>query len=353
MHRASFTVLLAGALAACTKPNPLFLDTAGGVSEGGSQVDTGVSSAGSETSATPTTGTSEPPPPTTTEVVTGSGSEPVTSSGSESTTEPVCDGTEDLVYVNEGPINLTYDAFVYYEPPAGPTGCTLEPEDAVCTKRNWGAEPKFLLGYGVDPMSVRSYMALRFEPSALISAEELADIDIVEVTIELSFYFKAMPPGGVVEFDVYPFLDGGPETVWLEGSGYGEAGEDADGGATFDCSRSSPECTPWGALQGALDGPAAGTAWLDNDQNTGPIGQFVVVPQQNMHTTLLMQPLGDIDPRREALLGDRDPSEPSIGPGVLLVPRGDVPFGVIGVEASESNVVELRPKLIITRKVCE
>lgn len=73
MIRASVTVcLLAGAISGCSKPNPLFLDTAGGVSEGGTQVDTDGGSAGS-TGATPTTGVG----PTTSEPTTGV--DPVTS----------------------------------------------------------------------------------------------------------------------------------------------------------------------------------------------------------------------------------------------------------------------------------
>ena len=57
MNRASYTLLLAGALSACTKPNPLFLDTAGGVSDGGTEAGTvGSGSSTSTPTTTPTTG---------------------------------------------------------------------------------------------------------------------------------------------------------------------------------------------------------------------------------------------------------------------------------------------------------
>lgn len=177
MHRASTTLLLAGALSsACSKPNPLFLDTAGGVSEGGSQADTEGSSGGVDTATPTTTTTGEP---TTGAVATGTvSSEPMTSSGPTSGTT----GGQDF-FCQVDPMTQCCDVMVPVEADnffsdavdgAGQPGCPFAPnpppgfEMLACGDWSFGTVKELRIfndfdGMGnLDPIKHHSFMALRF-----------------------------------------------------------------------------------------------------------------------------------------------------------------------------------------------
>lgn len=342
MNRASYTLLLAGALSACTKPNPLFLDTAGGVSEGGSQADTEGTSGGVDTATTTTTGIE----PTTTAGVTGMvTSEPVTTAGPTSgSTGAACTPMAPLVIQNSDQTDYAIDTFLVREPPLGP-GCTLagDPIMPGCALRNWGSQDYLPLAYGAVPDNqVRVFMALRFDRAVLPTIEELPDEDITKIELELVFSYNGAAEGTKTNIAVAPFNLVLPSEMWTEGVGYGEPIMDV-GGASFACVRWEGACLPWSLnMDNDLNGP------LQAIQD--PIGTFSVVQTGEVHIPVAMTTSLTTAMMIDLFLGDRSlPADQSAGPGVLIAPAEPMVYDYLGVKASEVSDKTLAPKLTISR----
>ena len=342
MNRASYTLLLAGALSACTKPNPLFLDTAGGVSEGGSQADTEGTSGGIDTATTTTTTGIEP---TTTAGATGMvTSEPVTTAGPTGTTGAVCTPMDPLVIQNTELLDYTFDTFLVREPPLGP-GCSTSgsPDAPGCGLRNWGAQDYLPLAYGIKPDDqVRVFLGLRFDRAMLPTIEELPDEDITGIELELVFSYNGAPEGTKTTIAVAPFNLVPPTEMWTEGVGYGDPVMDV-GGASFACARWEGACVPWSVnMNNDLDGPLFAIQ--------EPIGTFSVVQTGEVHIPVPMTTSLTTAMMIDLFLGDRSqPVDQSAGPGVLLVPAAPIGYDYLGVKASEVSDKSLAPKLTISR----
>ena len=345
MNRASYTLLLAGALSACTKPNPLFLDTVGGVSEGGSQADTEGTSGGVDTATTTTTGIE----PMTSAGVTGMvTSDSVTTAGptSGSSGAPACTPMEPLVLQNTEMFDVSIDTFLVREPPLGP-GCTLsgDPDMPGCALRNWGAADYMPLAYGAGPdEQVRAFLALRFDRAMLPTIEDLPDEDITNIELELVFSYNGAAQGTKTDIVAAPFNLVPPSEMWAEGVGYGDPLAEV-GGASFACVRWDGVCIPWTVNpNNVFDGPLLGVQ--------DPIGTFSVVQTGEVHIPVTMTTSLTTAMLIDLFLGDRSqPVAESAGPGVLIAPAGPMLYDFLGVKASEVSDKTLAPKLIISRCV--
>lgn len=341
MNRASYTLLLAGALSACTKPNPLFLDTAGGVSEGGSQADTEGTSGAATTASTATTTGVEPTTAGVTGMVT---SEPVTTAGPTSgSTGAACTPMAPLVIQNTDLLDYTFDTFLVREPPGGPGCGIIMAAGEGCEKRNWGAADYVSLAYSEEVLNgIRAYYAIRFDRAMLPTIEELPDEDITNIELELVFSYNGAAEGTMTNLAAAPFNLVAPEQMWGEGVGYGDPLADV-GGASFACVRWNGVCVPWTVnMNNDFDGPLLAIQ--------DPIGTFSVVQTGEVHIPVAMTTSLTTEMMIDLFLGDRSlPVDQSAGPGVLIAPADPLPFDYLAVKASEIGDKTLAPKLTISR----
>lgn len=238
MTRIPSTLILAGALAAaCSKDNPLFLDTWGGVSDSGTVTDTGASTlTGDPTTAPPPTTSTTDPPPTTGTAATG------TSDVSTSSVDPTSEGTTGEPFFCNAEMdgccqlllepeadNFFADAVDGVAPQEA--GCPYidgppaEFEKLQCGKWSFGQTPKLRLfndyeGKWNEAVVNSSLMALRFpmKDGQLVADGVPIPWDVVELmaidlTVEVDWeYFSDFV------FDLY----GLPvDQTWTEGDGPG------------------------------------------------------------------------------------------------------------------------------------
>lgn len=320
MTQRSLTVVLAGALlAACSKPNPLFLDTWDGVSDSGSNSETAtnptltdppVTTTSTPTTTTPTTVTSttETPPTTSTSTTSTSG---VTTEDPETvgTTEDVLPCEPDMEGCCEVEIGAAADNFfTNAHADVGNSGCPLVPnpepdqEMLPCEFWSFGKAPKLQLfnDYEVVWISLTkgaSALALRFptKNGELVAAGQqipwaLVKSMVLELTVEIDW---------AVFSDLDFQLLGLPaDQTWTEGDDQPEMVPCVDNNSSYRCRACGPtilgECAgPWdGAdplmalhavvpgVQGAgpdkLEIEIAETSWLANFT-----GGLVVLPNSS------------------------------------------------------------------------
>lgn len=350
MNRASYTLLLAGALSACTKPNPLFLDTAGGVSEGGSQADTGTSG-GVDTATATTTGVE----PTTSagSGTTGLATSDAPTSSSTGMVEP-CSQKAEVVLIEEDQEVFTLDTFMIREIPT--LGCSLvdPPAPPDCILRNWGATDYFWLSMVPAPNDGFSFLALRFDRDTALqklAANGYEVSQIHSVSLRLTFLHEmSLETGQETVFEVRPFGDYPADNAWPEGFGWADPGF-VGMGATWACRTwSGMSCVPWNPdsdIQNKIDGPTYAL-------KDGVLGTFTTKfdPQApDPHMILKMAPAGGVTNEQliAAFLGDlADPT--SFGRGVLVKPAALLQKETIGVKATEVGEPSYRPALVV--EVC-
>lgn len=253
MNRKSFTaILLGGALAgACSKPNPLFLDTWDVVTDGGSNSETSLTAGSIEpTTAQPTiTETTDPPPTTSTSTVTGS-SETSTSdvtpgTTTETTGDPFfCDPDQDGCC--EVTIEVEADSFFSdAEDQVGELKCPLVPvqqaplDTLPCARWSFGRakEMRFFNddeGKGNEAIIGKNVLALRFPMSGeqlMHEGEAIPTAQIQSIRLVLTAVVDWVTYSDLM-FSIHGI---GADQAWNEGDGVDEWVPCADGLASFHC----------------------------------------------------------------------------------------------------------------------
>ncbi len=351
MIRAFYTAsLLAGAVSGCTKPNPLFLDTAGGVSDGGTEA--GTVGSGSSTSTPTTTPTTDGPMTsvgaTTSEP--GTTSEPLTTAGPTSGTT----GGQDF-FCDPDPMSgccaveipVEADNFFAEVQDVADPGCPLAPKPQQdptmqCGDFSFGAVPELGIfndfdGSGFfDTYKHFTFFGLRFPMADGLLLLEGVPIPWDVVTgVELQFGAKVRWD----EFTDFSFgVHGlGSDQIWTESVGMPGALPlpCKDGNSSYFCL----ECS-------GVPGSACGIDWVDFSpvQDMSFLGQ--IATQQGADPDLLA--FEGIPPAwLEGAPG-----------GLVLVPFDAVttggqgidfvPHGAIAAKARESGTA---PRLMLT--VCK
>ncbi|MCY1058019.1 hypothetical protein [Nannocystis sp. SCPEA4] len=321
MTRSSFTaILLGGVLAgACSKPNPLFLDTWDVVTDSGSNAQTTLTASSLEpTTVDPTLTATSDPPTTTTGTATSSSdattTEPTPGTTTETTGEPfVCDG----VGVNmegccEVVIDVEADTFFSNAEDGVGVGCPVtDPPPGypmlACEHISFGrakAAPVFKdVGNIVAAVKGVNMMVLRFptKDGQLLSDEGPVPSEQIEAI--------HLVVTGEVEWDKYSDLKFavhglGADLTWEEGDNLEDAAACLDGKASFACRECPSE------LMAECPGPWDGGPQPIPD-NAAPIG---TVEASQLEMTTGIQPLD--------LSGFGDPAGwiPKIVSGLALVP---------------------------------
>ncbi|MBZ5712199.1 hypothetical protein [Nannocystis pusilla] len=298
MTRSSFTaVLLGGALAgACSKPNPLFLDTWDVVTDSGSNSETSLTASSLEpTTVDPTlTATSEPPTTTTTSTVTGS-SEVTTSDPTPGTTETtgdsfICDNV-DMNGCCEVVVDVEADTFFSNAEDGVGVGCPVtDPppgyEMLACEHISFGrvkAAPVFKdVGNIVAAVKNVNMMVLRFptKDGQLVSdAGPVPSEQIKAIHLAVT---------GEVEWDKYSDLEFavhglGADLNWDEGDNLENAAACLDGKASFACRECGPQLM------------TCSGAWANGPQpipqNAAPIGTVEMLPDPDPMKPTAVLPL--------------------------------------------------------------
>jgi len=268
MTRSSFTaVLLGGALAgACSKPNPLFLDTWGVVTDSGSNSETTLTAGSIEptTVEPPVTETTDPPTTTTSTVTSSSevGTSDVTpGTTTETTGDPFfCDVDNDGCCT----VDIAVEADSFFSDAqdlVGLPGCPLVPDQPPpldmlpCTHWSFGLakEMRFFNddeGKGNEAIIGKNVLALRFPMSGeqlTYEGEAIPTAQIDSIALVLT---------AVIDWATYSDLtfsihgiDAGQ--TWSEGPAPGEMVPCKDGLASFgcrECGATPEDCTAaWAA----------------------------------------------------------------------------------------------------------
>lgn len=292
MTRSSSTLILTAALAAaCSKPNPLFLDTWGELSDGGTSAST-LTGEPMTTTTWPTTGTTEPPP------TTGPGT---TTTGDVTTGGPTSEGTTGEPFFCNADMDGCCE--VRLEPEADnfftdavdgvapmEAGCPFvvnppaEYAKLLCSKWSFGRVPSLGLfndydGWVFDPNKNSSVMALRFpmKDGRLLADGvpipwEVVELLMIEIAIETDWGFFSD-----FVFDLYGLP---AELTWTEGDGPG-AVPCTGGNSCYNCracGATPEECAePWPA-QKPLD------SWIAKIEaaSAQPFLQMVVPDPQSL-----------------------------------------------------------------------
>jgi hypothetical protein len=248
MRHGLFTLALAAALAACSKPNPLFLDTWEGISEGSSQIDTSATTV--DATVTASSGSSVDPTSTTTIDETTTADATATSSpptGTTGSTGHACVSQE----IDVPPLR---DTFVVESTDAG-MGCTLDGVNGEvfpagkCRYLEFGGAPRLSLFKGTDIDDSDRFSAYLLDFPRDDSGQVLDDGEAipVEALESVSLRLAYSDPGGygykaaVVDLYVFPTDFQGVKGEWLEGSGVGDLCSE---GSNFDCAQCEPGNPP-------------------------------------------------------------------------------------------------------------
>lgn len=242
MRHGLFTLALAAALAGCSKPNPLFLDTWEGLSESATQsgpgpttVDATVTGSSGD-SVEPTSTSTTAPDETTMAHMTGTSAPPTGTTGSSGTG---CVSQE----LDLPPLR---DTFVVESTDVG-ISCTLdgvngEVYGGTCRELEFGGAPRVSLFRGTDIDDTERFSAylLDFQRDGdgrLLHDGEAIPVDAIE---QVSLRLAYSDPGGygydaaVVDVYVIPPEIMGEAAEWLEGSGVGDPCTE---GSTFNCAQ--------------------------------------------------------------------------------------------------------------------
>lgn len=289
------TLALAAALTACSKPNPLFLDTWGGVSEGSSQ-------ASAETTDEPTATTAsassvDPTATTTTTTV-----DETTTAGPTATSEPptgTTSSTGSECTQKDLMIRPANDTFLVRALPSGAPVCALYGDEenfiqSKCADLEFGQQPIMSVFNDLDPadpMMVAERLGVYVLDFARDDEGQLLPDDgepavvpveaIEQVFLQLAYSNPSPDEYDQLIVDLYaipPEIDG-MATDWHEGPGKGNI---CKAGANLACQECSPQGPPacaakWG---GKAELEIAGTQFIGNFSlpGAGPEGTIVTIP---------------------------------------------------------------------------
>lgn len=360
MTRSSFTaILLGGVLAgACSKPNPLFLDTWDVVTDSGSNAQTTLTAGSLEpTTVDPTLTATSDPPTTTTSTATSSSDATTTEPTPGTTTETtgdvfVCDGVGvDMDDCCTLTVEIEADTFFSDAIDGVAVGCALAGEPPpgypmlACEHVSFGRAatvPLFndngQIGGAVTGVSM---MVLRFRTKDGLLLSNAGPVPSEQIT-EIRAGVAAETEWGklnALQFAVHGF-DGG--LTWVEGDNLVGAAACLDDKASFACRDCGEEVTKCDAPWGNPSKPVP--------DGVAPIGTVDAVLDAEMPgmLSLDMTPFGS-------------PAEwiPKIVGGLVLLPRSStydgvpyealVPYPGLKVHAREADV----PDPLLKLKVCK
>jgi hypothetical protein len=342
MRHGLFTLALAAALTACSKPNPLFLDTWEGLSEGGSQItavttDDATATASSASSVDPTSTATTTIDETTTAGPTATSEPPTSTTGS--TGQACASQTLEL-------LPPARDTFVVRATDAGDS-CTLDGSNGElfagkCHLLDFGAVEMLSLFRGDDPIDeierISAYLIdfPRDGAGQVIHGDVIPSAQLEQVALRLAYSDPEEYGFDQANVEVYalPLEFDGKQAEWSEGA---KAGALCEAGSTFLCAQCKAgdklNCTaPWFGLDAFAVPPAMFMVASAALPISGPNGDTFDIP---------------LDPK---LFGEI-PHNGFVVVTKAFVKRGQIltntPPGPLRMHAREFADANLRPGLVV------